>query len=65
MDCPEIKDEPEFCQMYPLSHRRLFEDHLDTIVELIEWMLMPKQIIKRKKINPNKTKLEAYPFQCK
>jgi hypothetical protein len=44
---------------------RLFKDHLDVILELIEWMLIPKEVIRKKKININKINIDSYPYQCR
>lgn len=40
----------------------LFKDHLNIVVEMIEWMLIPKYIAKKKKIKSN---LDFFPYRCK
>ena len=41
---------------------RLFEDNINVIAEMIDWMLIPKHLIKQKKIKSN---VEGYPYNSK
>lgn len=43
---------------------RLFNEHLEVVLELIEWMLLPKQVVKKKKIKAN-VNVDSYPYQCR
>lgn len=37
---------------------------MEVVEELMEWMLQPKQVVKKKKIKAN-INVDSYPYQCR
>lgn len=57
-----LKMSPKFAKRTLQLKHSLFHDHIQVVVQLLEWMLMPKLVIARKKI---KTNVDTYPYYCR